>query len=42
MTDGLALVHYANFEEDLLPLARLQLENGSRAIDRERCLAEYE
>ena len=38
-TDGTALVHYANFADDLLPLARRQLERGSREVDRERCLA---
>lgn len=41
-TDGKALVHYANFADDLLPIARQQLENGSRAEDRARCLAESE
>lgn len=38
-TDGKALVHYANFVDDLLPIARRQLENGSREVDCERCLA---
>ena len=42
MTDGTALVHYANFDEDLLPIARRQLERGSRAADRARCLSESE
>ncbi|MBV7339580.1 hypothetical protein KFU94_67490 [Chloroflexi bacterium TSY] len=39
MTDGTALVHYAWFEEDLLPIARRQLERGSTEADRVRCLA---
>lgn len=28
MTDRKALIHYARFEEDLLPIARRQLERG--------------
>jgi len=42
MTDGTALVHYANFNEDLLPIARRQLERGSTEADRTRCLADIQ
>ncbi|MEZ4683966.1 MAG: WD40 repeat domain-containing protein, partial [Caldilineaceae bacterium] len=42
MTDGTAVVHYANFVDDLLPLAQRQLEQGSRAVDQARCLADSE
>lgn len=42
MTDGTALVHYANFSEDLLPIARRQLERGSTEADRTRCLADIQ
>ena len=38
MTDGVALVHPANFVNDLLPIALQQQERGSTAIDRTRCL----
>ncbi|MEZ4683968.1 MAG: hypothetical protein R2932_58135 [Caldilineaceae bacterium] len=34
ITDRTALAHYANFVDDLLPLAQQQLETGSRATDR--------
>ena len=42
MTDGKALVHYSNFEEDLLPIALRQLERGSTEADRARCAAELQ
>jgi WD40 repeat protein/energy-coupling factor transporter ATP-binding protein EcfA2 len=40
MLDHTVIIYYANFEQDVLPVARAQLAHGSTPEERQRCVGE--